>query len=125
MYGARQCSVLKSRGHKGTARAIRTLHGSHTELIQNRGLGLSGLRLLNLLFYWPMINITTASSKLEVAYVTAKKLVTEFLELGLLEEITGGRRNRRYRYKPYLDLFAEDDDRERDRLSTKPAETLP
>jgi len=72
-----------------------------------------------------MINITTASSKLEVAYVTAKKLVTEFLELGLLEEITGGRRNRRYRYKPYLDLFAEDDDRERDRLSTKPAETLP
>jgi len=108
-----------------TARAIRTLHGSHTELIQNRGLGLSGLRLLNLLFYWPMINITTASSKLEVAYVTAKKLVTEFLELGLLEEITGGRRNRRYRYTPYLDLFAEDDDRERDRLSTKPAETLP
>jgi len=71
-----------------------------------------------------MINITTASSKLEVAYVTAKKLVTEFLELGLLEEITGGRRNRRYRYTPYLDLFAEDD-RERDRLSTKPAETLP
>ena len=39
------------------------------------------------------------------SYVTAGKLVDQFVELGLLREITGQQRNRRFRYEPYVALF--------------------
>jgi hypothetical protein len=34
-------------------------------------------------------------------------LIDRFAHLGVLEEITGQQRNRRYRNTPFLDLFAE------------------
>ena len=37
----------------------------------------------------------------------ANALVKEFLALGLLREITGQRRNRRFSYDPYLNLFKD------------------
>lgn len=42
---------------------------------------------------------------LQCAYVTASKTVEQFVEFGLLKEITGWQRNRLYRYEPYLILF--------------------
>jgi transposase len=42
---------------------------------------------------------------LGISYVTANNVVKQFEELGLLKETTGGQRNRRYRYEPYLALF--------------------
>jgi hypothetical protein len=37
--------------------------------------------------------------------VTADKLLKQFEELGIVKETTGGQRNRRYEYAPYLALF--------------------
>jgi hypothetical protein len=42
---------------------------------------------------------------LGVTFVTANKLVEELEELELLDEVTGGKRNRIFRYTPYLALF--------------------
>jgi len=42
---------------------------------------------------------------LNCAFVTASKVVERFVNLGLLEEMTGFQRNRRFRYAPYLALF--------------------
>ncbi len=42
---------------------------------------------------------------IDCSYVKANKLVLQFEKLGLLQETTGWRRNRRYRFKPYIDLF--------------------
>ena len=39
------------------------------------------------------------------AYATANKLVEEFESAGILREITGWQRNRRYEFEPYLVLF--------------------
>ncbi|MBI4494713.1 MAG: hypothetical protein HY690_18200 [Chloroflexi bacterium] len=58
-----------------------------------------------------------ARDRLGVSYVTASKLVEQFQELGLVEEITGAQRNRRYRYTPYLALFRE--------TEAEPAPTVP
>jgi Fic family protein len=90
-----------------TARAIVGLREEQRGLIQEHQLGIHGLRLLDLLFQWPILNVNLAKEQLDLSFTTANRLVERFEELGLLEEITGGQRNRRYRYTPYLALFEE------------------
>ena len=92
----------------GTARAILKLREQHRGLIQKRDLGVSGLRLLDLLFEQPLVNVKAVKSHLGVSFVTANKLVEQLEKLHLLKETTGGQRNRRYRYAPYLALFGEE-----------------
>lgn len=41
-------------------------------------------------------------------YAAANQLVSRLVELGILLEITGYARNRRFRYEPYVALFGED-----------------
>jgi Fic family protein len=92
-----------------TARAIVRLHGEHRTLIQEHGLGLNALRLLDALFRVPLVNARWVEDRLEIAYATATKLLGRFQEIGLVEETTGGRRFRRFRYTPYLLLFEDDE----------------
>jgi hypothetical protein len=67
----------------------------------------NALKLLDLLFQRPLINVGLAEKMLGVSFVTANTLVARFEELELLEEITGNRRSRVFRYTPYLELFDE------------------
>ena len=90
-----------------TARAIVRLRESHRSLLQERGSGTNGFRFLDLLFQRPMVNAKVIETSLLVSKATASHLIHEFEELGFLQETTGGRRNRRFRYSPYITLFAE------------------
>jgi Fic family protein len=92
-----------------TARAIVRLREEHRGLIQDRGLGMNELKLLDLLFHVPLVNVRYIEEKLGVTYFTANKLVRQFEALGLLDEVTGGKRNRQFRYSPYLRLFDNPD----------------
>jgi Fic family protein len=65
----------------------------------------SGQRLLDYLFEHPLVSVKMVEQHLECSYVKANKLVLQFEKLDLLQETTGWRRNRRYRFKPYVDLF--------------------
>lgn len=60
---------------------------------------------LEYLFEQPIVTIRMAEQHLNCVFVTAEKVVNRFVKLGLLEEITGFQRNRRFRYAPYLALF--------------------
>ncbi|MCK4963099.1 MAG: Fic family protein [Anaerolineales bacterium] len=91
-----------------TAHSIVNLREKHRSLIQGQDLGLNGFRLLDLLFQRPLVNVNLVKERLKVAFVTANKLINQFEDLRLLEETTGGRRNRRYRYTTYLNLFREE-----------------
>lgn len=64
-----------------------------------------GQRLIDLLFETPVLNISQAAGALSVAYNTAAHAVDELLATGDLVEITGQKRNRVYRFEPYLSLF--------------------
>ncbi len=92
-----------------TARAILSLRERHRALIQERRLGANGAgpRLLDLLFQQPLINVNLVKDVLGLNYLPANRLVNQFEQARLIEEITGGQRNRRYRYNSYLDLFDE------------------
>ncbi len=88
-----------------TARSILELREKHREIIGEKISSSYGLRLLDLLFEYPIINIPFVQNKLQCNYNTANKIVKDLEELGCLKEITGYQRNRRYRYEPYLSLF--------------------
>ena len=59
------------------------------------------------LFDHPIVNVATVSSWLRVTPMSAHNLVNRLVEAGLLREITGYARNRRFRFDPYLRLFEE------------------
>jgi len=94
-----------------TARAIGALRERHRETIQELA-GLSGVRLLDLLYDRPLVNVNLVRDQLGIAFATANTLVTHFERAGLLSEITGGRRRRIFRYDPYLALLRDDSPRE-------------
>lgn len=65
----------------------------------------AGLTLLDHLFEHPLASVKMVQQVLNCSYVKANNLVSHFKELEFLEETTGWKRNRKYRFKPYVDLF--------------------
>jgi Fic family protein len=94
-----------------TARNILRLREDHRRLLsekvaQEKFAGAPyDLSFLEYLFEQPIVTVRMAQERLNCAFVTANKVVERFVKLGLLEEITGFQRNRRFRYSPYLALF--------------------
>ena len=90
-----------------TAREILDLRERHRLLIQQHQLERHGLRLLELLFRHPVVNVRFVEQALGVKFGTVSALLSRFAEIGIVTESTGGRRNRKFRYSPYLALFTE------------------
>ena len=90
-----------------TARAILKMREDHRQIVSDQlgGRAAMGMRLLDVLFRQPIISVALAEDRLECSYVTANKIIDQLAGLGLLREITGGQRNRRFRYEPYLSWF--------------------
>ena len=93
-----------------TARAILELQTEHAELVGNK-LGKrsgSGHRLLTRLFQQPVISVNEVSRVTGTTYPPANELVDQFVKLNLLTEVTGQKRNRFFRYQPYIDILRRD-----------------
>lgn len=89
-----------------TARAILHMREEHRQIIaQHMANSTNGLRLLDYLYQQPIVSIRLVEQHLKCTYVTASRVVEQFMAWGVLQEITGWQRNRRYRYEPYLALF--------------------
>lgn len=89
-----------------TARKIMDLRTRCQAQLQGEGkAGATLLRVLDLLFAQPVLTPATLEEKLGVSYVTANNHVARLVELGILQETTGYRRNRRFSFAPYLVLF--------------------
>lgn len=88
-----------------TGLAIVQMREAHRQIIQRELSGTRGLELLDLLFQQPLVNANLVQDQLGVVYNTANRLLGQFENLGLLNEITGERRHRRYAYTPYIALF--------------------
>ncbi|MGI8975727.1 MAG: Fic family protein [Thermomicrobiales bacterium] len=93
-----------------TARAIVHLREEHYGLLRNRGAGANEVRLLDLLFQRPLVNVALVRQLLGVTNVTATRLVDQLAGDGLLDEITGKKRNRVFRYTPYWRLFQDENE---------------
>ena len=67
----------------------------------------NGHRIMERLFDHPIVAVATVREWLGVTNAAANNLVNRLDEVGLLREITGYARNRRFRFDPYLRLFEE------------------
>ena len=63
------------------------------------------LKLMDHLYEQPVINVKTASEALHVSIPAANRMINELHDNQILAEVTGGSRNRLFRFAPYLDLF--------------------
>lgn len=94
-----------------TARSIVELREAQRSRLMTEQLPPNALRLLDFAYLRPIMNVSLAADELAVTFATANKLVESFERVGLLHETTGRRRDRIFRFSPYLALFETEDDR--------------
>lgn len=93
-----------------TARRILVLREAHRTAITDhlgRAAG-NGHRVLETLYDRPIVSVHEIQSLIGTTYVAANSLVSRLVNLGILTEVTGYARNRRFRYEPYVRLFTDD-----------------
>ena len=111
-----------SREAEQTARRIVGLREQLRQTAQSADMSVSALKLLDHLFEQPIINVKAAQELLKVSFPAANGMIGNLQEVGVLTEITGGRRNRLFRFDPYLALFADVDDAADDGTAVQPTQ---
>lgn len=90
-----------------TARRIQFLREQHRTAITDklgRAAG-NGHKVLESLFDRPILAVNDVRTLTGTTYAAANSLVSRLVEIGVLSEMTGYTRNRRFKYAPYIALF--------------------
>ncbi len=106
LRGVKETSIDAAR----TAAAVLRLRERHRREVTER-LGraaANGLRVLEYLFEEPVVSAKDVQALLGTTFAGANQIVSRLSELGLLVEITGNARHRRFRYEPYVRLFTDE-----------------
>ncbi len=101
--------VSVSREATETARRILLLREQHREAVTThlgRAAG-SAHRILEQLYRRPILSVADVREITGTTYAAANKMVSRLVALGILQEMTGHKRNRLFRYQLYIDIFAE------------------
>lgn len=93
-----------------TARRILELREDHRRAItENMGRASgNGLRVLERLYEQPLLMVKDAKQLLGTTFAGANQIIQRLEKLGILKEITGQARHRRFRYDGYIRLFEGD-----------------
>lgn len=97
-----------SRQAADTARSILQLRELHRHRV-NDFLGRAaahGHQVLERLYGMPIISVSEVQELIGTTFPSANNVVTRLAEQGILAEVTGQKRNRRFLYREYVDLFA-------------------
>ena len=90
-----------------TARRILLLREEHRTAIAEklgRAAG-NGHRILQYLYEHPIVSAKEVQALIGTTFAAANQIVRRLAAIGILEEITGHARHRRFRYEPYVRLF--------------------
>lgn len=93
-----------------TARRILALREEHRAAVTARfghAAG-KGHLVLDRLYERPIVSVTGIRNITGTSYTAANTLVARFVAAGILQEATGYRRNRLFRYESYIRLFSDD-----------------
>jgi Fic family protein len=77
-----------------------------SEKLTRSGAG-NATALLPHLYYRPIVTVPQVAEIIGTTYATANNLVANLVRIDVLKEITGMDRNRKFRFEPYLALFAD------------------
>ena len=87
--------------------AMREDHRTLTNMTFGQGAGNANI-VLDKLFGKPIISVNDVQEWTGLTYQASNALIERFCEHGILAETTGKRRNRRFRYVPYISIFASE-----------------
>jgi len=92
-----------------TARAVLAMREEHRAAVTTRlaRAAASGHRVLEHLYLQPTVSVPGIQKFLNATYPAAGNIINRLVQLGILRELTGHRRNRLFRYEPYIQLFDE------------------
>jgi Fic family protein len=90
-----------------TTKAIQRLERIDTDRILEGNSGHSGVLLLRYLMEQPVVRVKDVEEKLNISYSKANNLLSEMETLGIMKQITEGRRNRKFIYREYVDILSE------------------
>lgn len=99
-----------SRQATETARRLLSLREYHRQVITD-GFGRAsgnGHRVLEHLYRNPIVGVSEVKELTQTSYPAANALVNQFVTHGLLHEMTGRKRHRRFIYRDYIGLFHDD-----------------
>lgn len=106
LRGVAQISI-ESADTAGQILQLRERHRAEVTERLGRAAG-NGLRVLEHLFLQPVVSTKDVEALLGTTFQGANQIVNRLAELGVLREVTGQARNRRFRYEPYVRLFADE-----------------
>lgn len=90
-----------------TVRRVLDLREKHRDVITEKFIRAAGkgYRVLEHLYRHPIISVNDVRRLTGATYQSANSLVSQLAESGVLHEITGKSRNRRFEYRDYIRLF--------------------
>lgn len=91
-----------------TAKKILELQNNHRNLLWQKKISSPlAVGILEKLFYTPLVSVKDLSQKFGVSYQAASTLVSQLEDAGILREITGRKRDKRYLYADYVQILSE------------------
>jgi Fic family protein len=90
------------------ARRLLDLRRTYYQTSVAKRLPPTAAELIELIFVKPVLNTRVAQESLKVTYPGAQKAINALVDLGILAEITGGKRNKAYAAKTVLEVLEED-----------------
>jgi Fic family protein len=90
-----------------TAAKIVAMQTEHRAAVQRASKSQTPLRLLDALYQRPVVWARAVAAMLDVSYRRARRAIQVLEGLGLLSAVPGRRRDRRFTYRPYVDLLRE------------------
>ncbi len=102
--------VIVSRMVISTTSRIQMLERKHIDDVVAAGAGKRGVDFVRVLLQQPVIQIKDIVRLLNVSYTKANNLKTLAEDLGILKQISQGKRNRKYSYHEYIEILDEGTD---------------
>lgn len=86
---------------------IMELKNNDTQQLLEKKASIQTIGLLNQLFYTPIVTVGDIQKQLTISYPTAASLIKQLQAAGILKEITGRKRSKKFVYTKYLDILSE------------------
>jgi Fic family protein len=95
-------------GAKAAQRLFKLVNEDRQKLMELETVNVAAIRLFERLPEQPMVTAAKAVEMIGSTKPTTNKAIDSLVQSGILEEITGKRRDRIFAYRRYLDVLAED-----------------
>jgi len=91
-----------------TSKRILELQSNHRNLLWKKKISSPlAVGILEKLFYVPYVSVNDVAREFSISFQAASTLVAQFEKAGILNEITGRKRDKRYIYADYMNILSE------------------